>query len=159
MTGGAVIRTIEAVTLLAGERVIDRLDGLILTTHRIREGTDRDFTSIMLEQVCSIAVERVAKTWLLLVGIALIAGVAITAQYHKIDRDSALGIAISGLVLILCYVLTRFSVVQIASAGASISVRLPRRNAGSLLRLIDAIEFAKSERLRILSESRWEQAS
>ena len=56
-----------------------------------------------------------------LVGIALIAGVAITAQYQRIDRENALGIAISGFVLILCYVLTRFNVVQIASAGASIS--------------------------------------
>jgi hypothetical protein len=151
------------VTLLEGERVIDRLDnyGVILTTHRIREGTDRDFTSIMLEQVCSIAVERVAKTWLLVAGVALIVGVTIMAEYHRIGLDAAAQVSASGLFFILCYFLTRFSVVQIASGSARISLRLPRRKrkAESVLRLIDAIEYAKSERTNVLSERQWERAS
>ena len=162
MTGPAVISKIESVTFLEGERVIDRLDdyGLILTTHRVREGTDRDFTSIMLEQVCSISVERASKTWLLVPGIGLIVGVTIAAEYHRVDLGAALQIGLSGLILILCYFLTRYSVVQIASAGARISIRLPRRKkkADSVLRLIDAVEFAKTERMSILSENRWERA-
>lgn len=143
-------------TFFEGEQVIDRLDscGLILTTHRIREGSEREFTSLMLEQICSIAVERVAKTWLLVIGIAGIAGTAIAAEYQRIEVGSALALSVVGLVLILWYGLTRFRVVQIASPRASIFVRIPRRNAQSVLRLIDAIEFAKSERMKVLCETR-----
>ena len=142
--------------------MIDRLDsyGLIVTTHRVREGTDRDFTSIMLEQVSSISVERVQKTWLLVSGLALIVGVTIAAEYHKVDLGAAAQIGGSGLLLVLGYFLTSCKVVQIASAAARISIRLPRRKkkAHEVLRLIDALEFAKSERMSIPSENRWERA-
>ena len=143
-------------TFLEGERVIDRLEnrGLILTTHRIREGTERDFTSIMLEQICSIAVQHVAKTWLLISGVAAIAGAVISAEYQKIDWQSAAVMCLLGLILVVSYILTRFSAVEIASGAAHISVRVPRRNPGSVLRLIDAIEFAKSERMKALSDLR-----
>lgn len=148
--------------LLEGEQVIDRLDsyGLILTTHRIREGTHRDFASIMLEHVCSISVEQVSKTWLLVLGTALLVAATITAEYHRVPFDSAMQVGAAGLVLIVCYFVTRLRVIQIASPAARIYVRLPRRKkkADSVLRLIDAIEFAKSERMRSLSESRWERA-
>lgn len=150
-------------TLLRDERVIDRLDrcGVILTTHRIREETGRDFTSIMLEQVCSIAIERVASTWLLVVGVALIVATTIGAEYHRVDLEAALQIAAAGFVLILSYFLSCYRVVQIASASARISVRLPRRKqrAESILRFIDAIEFAKSERMTVFADTRWERAS
>ncbi len=148
--------------LLEGEQVIDQLDsyGLILTTHRIREGTNRDFASIMLEHVCSISIEHVTKTWLLVVGTALIVAATITAEYHRIPFDAAAQVGAAGLILIVCYFMTRFRVVQIASPAARIYVRLPRRKkkADSVMRLIDAIEFAKSERMNSLSESRWEKA-
>jgi len=150
------------VTLLPGERVIDRLDsyGLIVTTHRVREGTDRDFTSIMLEQVSSISVERVQKTWLLISGLALIVGVTIAAEYHKVELGAAAQIGAPGLVLVVCYFLTSYKIVQIASAAARISIRLPRRKkkADEVVRLMDALEFAKSERMSILAENRWERA-
>ena len=142
--------------------MIDQLDsyGLILTTHRIREGTNRDFASIMLEHVCSISIEQVRKTWLLVLGTALLVAVTITAEYHRVPLDSAVQVGAAGLVLIVCYFMTRFRVVQIASPAARIYVRLPRRKkkAESVMRLIDAIEFAKSERISMLSESRWERA-
>lgn len=142
--------------------MIDRLDsyGLIVTTHRVREGTDRDFTSIMLDQVSSISVERVQKTWLLVAGLALIVGVTIAAEYHKIDLGAAAQIGGSGLALFLCYFLTCRKIVQIASAAARISIHLPRRKkkADEVLRLIDAVEFAKSDRMSIPAENRWERA-
>jgi len=151
------------VILLEGERVIDQLDGygLILTTHRIREGTKRDFASIMLEHICSISIEQVTRTWLLVAGTALIVAASITAEYHRVPFDMDAQIGAAGLLLIVCYFMTRFRVVQIASPAARIYLRLPRRKkkADSVLRLIDAIEFAKSERMSFLSESRWERAS
>ena len=141
---------------LEGEEFIDRVEScnLTLTTHRIRQGTERDFTSIMLEQVCSIAVHRVAKPWLLVVGFAAIVGAVISLEYQRIDVVSGGTVALVGLVLVLLHFLTRFRVVEIASARASIFVRLPRRKPEPVLRLIDAIELAKSERMRVLSESR-----
>jgi hypothetical protein len=151
----------ESVTLLEGERVIDQLGscGLVLTTHRIREGTERDFTSIMLEQICSVAIGRVGNTWLLVIGVAVIVAATVTGEYQKIDFNSAVALGLLGLVIIAAYFVTRRSVIQIASARASIFVRVPRRKPASGLRLVDAIEFAKSERMRVLAESRWERAS
>lgn len=152
----------KPVALLDGERIIDRLDdhGLILTTHRIREGNDQEFTSIMLESVCSISIVRVAQTWLLAAGVALFVGSAITAEYRRVELGLTAQIGGVGLVLVLCYFLTRFRVLQIASAAAGICVRIPRRKkrADTILHLIDAIEQAKGERMSVLLESRWERA-
>jgi len=75
--------------LMEGEKVLIQHGNLLLTSHRVRYHEARKrFTSIMLEEVCSVEGKRQPFRWLLLLGVAaLVLGIVIGYFASKMDRN------------------------------------------------------------------------
>jgi hypothetical protein len=146
--------------LWTSERLIVRMETgggqMVLTTHRVCHGNKATFTSIMLEDVCSVVVARMAHRWLLFIMGACIAaaayllwialrgsGVVPEEDYRKVA--SAL-LFLSALIVIAFHI-TRFSGVQIASPGASIEIRDGSVISPELRQFVREVENARNERL------------
>jgi hypothetical protein len=130
-------------------------DDVILTTHRVRSGGDSEFTSIMLEQICSIVVERKTNRWWMiaaLVAFGIAAYLGITAySYVPLAPYSeyqgvAIGAAVIGALLFFAYFATRVTVAEIASAAAAIRFQGSGRHMAGILELMELLESAKNER-------------
>jgi len=141
--------------LFEDEQILFRLDkvDVVLTTHRVRRGDKADFTSILLEQVCSVAVERTARPFMLVLGIvclvvAVAFAIAASNSFSRAD-DYQVGMVVAGILGLACfliYYITRFSIVKIASAGDSIEFKASRIGQAKVLDFVNALELAKSDR-------------
>jgi hypothetical protein len=132
-------------TLFEGEQILLRTKGdhLLVTTHRVRDESESEFTSIMLEEVCSVRTTKTAHRWLLVLAaplIALVAYSAVAFTHHEISPTLAV---IAG-VLVVAYFVTRYSVVEVASAGARIRFEMSRAN--EVAEFVDTVESAKNAR-------------
>jgi hypothetical protein len=74
-------------------------DTIVLTTHRIRQGDDHSFTSIMLEEVCSVEVSRMVFTRLCVYGLISVAVAAAlwfwSARTNSTDPQSAAQVSLA----------------------------------------------------------------
>jgi len=151
-------------TLLENEQVMFRTkrDDFLVTTHRVRDGAGDRFTSIMLEDVCSVRVVRLSFRWLLYASIAAFLFAAYSGlrfvnaldsgQERVLDQaQTAGGVGlVVGLVLLIAFFITRYSAVEIASAGAVIDVTMSRVNDAA--ELVAALESAKNDRYMLLTK-------
>ncbi len=147
--------------LIDGEKVLFRSDSgdLVLTTHRVRYGSEEsDLTSIMLEEVCSVEITRHTHRWLALVGWILLAlaGLLGTTAMRTVpvaEVGTYMSYACCSVILsslfFLAYYLTRFRVVRLASAGATIEWVLKRKGGEYAAEFVDQLEVAKDRRLML----------
>jgi hypothetical protein len=144
--------------LLDGENVLleSKSQALVLTTHRVRfEQKSSVFTSIMLEQVCSVEGRREGIRSLAIIGLISLA-LALLVGYAESRIDPTgnfagwpLSLALVGIALILLYFLARPKMIVIKSAGASIACSLGLLGQANLAEdFADAIESAKDGRFQ-----------
>lgn len=128
------------------EKVLCRSDkdDVVLTTHRVRKGADSEFTSIMLDEVCSVRVTRISHPWLLYATLGAFAG-AIYLGSHEYPAGSIFPTVIGTLALV-AYFRSRVSVVEIASAAAIIQFRYLGASAEAISDFVMALESAKDQR-------------
>jgi|SRR5579871_4649681 len=145
--------------LLDSERLLFELHTgkgqLALTTHRVCHSSEGEFTSIMLENVCSVAVARLAHRGLLwIVGMFMaVAGYLVwmalrpdTAVPEQAYRAVASFLLFVSAILVIAFTLTRYSRVQVASAGASIEFRVRSRIAKDVRQFVRETEGAQNAR-------------
>jgi hypothetical protein len=122
-----------------------------LTNCRLRQGFPREFTSMLLEEVCSIRTARRHHPWLLIVAAVL----GILAGYNGIqaatappipaliDRSQTIAFCflLASLVFIAAYFISRRTAIEIASAAARMIVTVR-----DMATLVEQIERAKNER-------------
>ena len=150
--------------LFQDERVLFRgkADGLLVTTHRVREGSGSEFTSIMLEEVCSVRTMRIA--WRsLLAGCAVCAAIAgyfaiasLRSDHVAVIQDSqvrASVFAVFGVLCLLAFWVSGFSAVEIASAGARIQCRMS--SAKAVAEFVATLESAKNQRYTLAATGRY----
>lgn len=120
-------------------------DVVILTTHRIRFDDSKHIISIMLEKVSSIEVHY--SSWLICLLFGILAAVAgFVMGVNNNGQAMVAGLALGGI-LILIYFLTRKHVIEIASdGGTKINFQTSGMKRESILKLINQIETAKSDR-------------
>jgi hypothetical protein len=149
--------------LIDGEKVLCESRDLLLTTHRVRYQARSRFTSIMLEQVCSVEGENKSYFWLLpLAIVSLIAAAIIGYSALRISTfDSASILAMRskenaawtfvcfGVLFLTLYFIVRRKSVVIRSAGAKIECPLGVFGGSMYAEdFADTLEKAKQERLR-----------
>jgi|ERR1700675_4597182 len=151
--------------LLDGEKVLLESRDLLLTTHRVRYQARSRFTSIMLEQVCSVEGGHRSFILLLLLAIALLA-VAATIGYSalsfttfdpasilamKAKENTAWAFFWPGAVFLALYCFVRPKSIVIHAAGGP-PIRCPLGILGGSAGVhdfVDTLEAAKHERLKV----------
>jgi hypothetical protein len=137
---------------LHDERILFESDSqfFVLTTHRIRLETSAwgisQITSIMLEEISSCANTRTSKPLLLVLAtLFFLAGAY--ASFNAIEPGPALiGAIVITAIFVIIYVLTRRQILEIASAGATMRLRIEGMSIDEVKELIDRIEIVKNER-------------
>jgi hypothetical protein len=148
--------------LLDGEKVLLENKDLLLTTHRVRYQARSRFTSIMLDQVCSVEGENKSYFWLLPLAIVLLIVAAIVGYSSlristfdsagilamRSKQNAAWTFVCFGVLFLALYFVVRRKSVVIRSAGAKIECPL-RVFGGSTYAedFADTLEKAKQERL------------
>jgi hypothetical protein len=137
----------EAILLQANEGL------LTLTTHRVRlhrstAGTST-VISMTLEAVASCALVTNGQPALLGAGFLLIAIGAWMLLFG--NSTVGVGLILLGCILALAYVMSRKSVLEIASSNGRISVAAKSVTRDELVAFIDALEHAKLRRMSWLS--------
>jgi hypothetical protein len=129
--------------LLPNEVLLRELEGVTLTTHRVRldlqQGPDTGATSITLDAVASCAVATTSQMWLL--GLAALSAVGGVIQSES-RENLVMGLAIAG-VCVIAYLLTRTQILKISSAGDAVIRRTRGKNHATLIEFIEAVERAK----------------
>jgi len=142
----------SGIRLLPEEKVLlEANDGILtLTTHRVRldqrgSGHSR-LVGITLDAVASCGlVTKSAPILLVLGAIAGALGLALLSQ-----RSEAPGLLLTavGVALVIAYVVSRSSVLAVASAGETISVAIKGMNRDSIAEFVETLEQAKLARPR-----------
>jgi hypothetical protein len=145
--------------LLQSERLLFQIDTgkghLVLTTHRVCHSSELEFTSIMLEDVCSVAVTRTAHRWILAAvgGCIAIACLLIWTVVwgdspipEDVYRRSASLLLFVSSILMIVFTITRFSKIQVASPAASIQFRVRNSIRKDVRQFVREMESAKNAR-------------
>jgi hypothetical protein len=133
--------------LLPAEKELMRSPGgkLVLTTHRVRY--ERQvigagvFTSIMLDELASCAVVRASYPLLLLLSL-----LAVVGGYYLGGGGSLMSGLVVGVLLVILYFYSRRQELALASAGATIRVRLVNMDMAAVKNMVEQIEAAKNAR-------------
>jgi hypothetical protein len=141
--------------LFEDERVLFRTtaDDLFVTTHRVRDGSESKFTSIMLEEVCSVRVGRRAYRWRLVLAVICDALAAYFAFIVQDGQGSApsLSLALLGGLSLAAYYVIRSTVVEIASRGARIQFEMS--SVSEVAEFVTTLESAKNERYLLMARA------
>jgi hypothetical protein len=158
-------------TLLDGEKVLLETEAgdLVVTTHRVRHGSQKsEYTSIMLEEICSVEVTRKARPWMLIAAWTLLVATLLwvarlgflfnaaatldaIAEYERSARRALIyGGTMSGF-FFMAYFWIRYRVVVLASAGAKIEWVVERLGPDYVAGCVDQVEAARNERLLLLN--------
>lgn len=143
------------IDLFEEERVLFRTtaDDLLVTTHRVRDGSDSKFTSIMLEEVCSVRVGRTAYRWRLVLAVICDALAAYFALIVRDGQGSALSVSLAllGALSLVAYYVTRSSVVEVASPGARIQFEMS--SVSEVAEFVGTLESAKNQRYLLMARA------
>jgi len=141
--------------LIEDEKVLFRTtaDDLFVTTHRVRDGSESKFTSIMLEEVCSVCVGRTAYRWRLVLAVMCDALAAYFAFIVQDGQGSALSLSLAllGALSLVAYYVTRSSLVEIASQGARIQFEMS--SVSEVAEFVGTLESAKNERYLLMARA------
>jgi hypothetical protein len=145
--------------LLQSERLLFQIDTgkghLVLTSHRVCHSSELEFTSIMLEDVCSVAVTRTAHRWILgavggciamaclLVWMAVWGDTPVPEDLYR--RSASLLLFVSSILMII-FTVRRFSKIQVASPAASIQFRVRSSIRKDIRQFVREMESAKNTR-------------
>ncbi len=132
--------------LLEGEKILMESESkdLILTTCRIRQRSTSGYTSIFLEHICSIQVEREERVWLVIIGCIVGLG-SVAALAEGEPAAGVLGLTV-GTALAIGYFLSRSDVVWFRSPRASIRWPVKGSHTEYVTAFVDAVEAAKNAR-------------
>jgi len=141
--------------LLPGEATISSsIDGLTLTTHRVRDDQtasgSRQVISITLDAVSSCGI--VSKSYPILLLLAVLSGGFGLLRLSKEEQSLTYAPILLALVLVLAYFLTRSVVLAISSPGQSISISAKGMEPDTLIAFVDEVEQAKLHYLGKLVE-------
>jgi len=138
------------------ERVLSRVDtgngALVLTTHRLIYGWQTKYTNILLEDVGSVMVTDLTRPWtLVLAGTCLEAACVVgMAMLHgslrPVDIHNQLASALLFLsaLLIVTFVIKRYSQVRISSQRAAIGLQISGRLRKDVSRFLRELEKART---------------
>ncbi|MET4072991.1 hypothetical protein [Hymenobacter sp. UYCo722] len=147
--------------LLEGEELLQHSPNnvVVLTTHRIRyhavNSSHAHLVSVMLEKVSSCEVRYQSSPLLLILGVTfgVLGGISLLQSMFGGGEIGAAGLLL-GVILLLCYVITRKHIVSIASdGGARIGFETSGMKKESVVSLINNLEKAKHERVTTLARS------
>jgi hypothetical protein len=139
-------------TLMDDEKVLERCELVTLTTCRLIEEWNNGLRTIMLDQLCSCSISRVAKPiYLWLAALSLAAGIAYSARLLS-DIGWETGVAVGTAFLIL-YVFTGSKTLQLASAGDSITISMSGGNILRFREFLNTVDAAKNGRYLVRGTS------
>lgn len=127
---------------------------VILTSQRIRFETthwgQRHMVSIMLEKISSIEVRYHSWVIILTLGILSILGGIYLMSAGGPDKDHANIFFLTGIIMIVVFLLTRQHVITIKpDGGARINFSTRGMSRDTVLDFIDKVEKAKSEKVNL----------
>lgn len=142
-------------TVIDGESIVlESTNGeLRVTTHRVRyllkrTGSTR-FVSMMLDAITSCEVTHTSFPALIVIAVLVfLAGIAMNTS--RDSTPSVIGAVLAGIVIVV-YFATRRQVVRISSPSAHIDVLLIGIGFDEAVRIVDAIEVAKTARYSLRS--------
>lgn len=131
-----------------GEKELQRVGGLLLSTHRVRYQAKRmgaqEVRSIMLEQLCSCVMKYKRRFIYLLFALIAFGNAGMFSVNNEIEAGAACGVV--GIVFIILFIFHSYKVLELSSAGAKINAQIKGAKVNDINEFIDSIESAKNTR-------------